>query len=84
MHTYEIVKYYIFLKQSFVYISMNIPFTKLILDTLQTVVSQVEILSLFWFKKNLKFNKDTEKLLFSQLSDFLSLKSDRHKYFRSP
>lgn len=75
-----------FLKQRFVYISVNNPFTKWILDIplLQIVVSQVEILCLFWFKKILKVSQDTEKLLFSQLSDFLSLKSDRYKYFLSP
>lgn len=30
-----------------------------------------------------EFNPSTEKLLFCQLSDFLSLKSDRYKYFLS-
>lgn len=40
VHTCETVKYHVFLKQSFVYISVNIPFTKWMLDIVGIVVSQ--------------------------------------------
>lgn len=52
--------------------------------TSNCALTGTDIMLILVKKTPLKVNQDTEKLLFSKLSDFLSLKSDRYKYFLSP